>query len=133
MVFVGGAPYTDRAQTRCLCLFLALFHRLDVLHIQHPAFSFWYLREQLRQAAVWAHFFVLVLPQNGLVDGKDVLRASQSLKWFWCRGDAYYQCAPARCGFTDGVSRNAGKVGFGAVCREQNDVVRLIANDDFEL
>ena len=52
MVFVGGAPYTDRAQSRCLCLFLTLFHHLNVLHIQHPAFAFWYLRKQLRQAAV---------------------------------------------------------------------------------
>ena len=133
MVFVRGAPYTNGAQTRCFCLFFAPFHCLDVLHIQHPAFSFWYLRKQLRQAAVWAHFFVFVLPQNGLVDGNDVLRASQSVKRFWCRSNAYHQCAPARCGFTYGVSCDAGKVRFGAVCGEQNDVVRLIADDDLEV
>ena len=133
MVFVRGAPYTNGAQTRCFCLFFAPFHCLDVLHIQHPAFSFWYLRKQLRQAAVWAHFFVLVLPQNGLVDRNNVLRASQSLKGFRCRSNAYNQCAPTQCGFTYGVSCDAGKVGFGAVCWKQNDVVRLITDDDLEL
>ena len=133
LVRIGGAPYTNGPQPRCLCYFRALFHRLDVLHIQHPAFAFWYLRKQLRQTAVWAHFFVLVLPQNGLVDGNDVLRTSQSFKRFRRCGNTHNQCAPARGCFTYGVSCYAGKVWFGAVCWKQNDVVRLIANDDFEL
>lgn len=133
VVLVGGAPYTNGMAACRLCLFLTLFHRLNVLRIQHPAFSFWYLRKQLRQAAVWVRGFVLVLPQNGLVDGNDVLRASQSFKRFRRRGDAYHQCAPARGCFTYSVARNAGKVGFGAVCGEQNDVVRLIADDNLEL
>lgn len=130
---IGGTPYTNGMAPRCLCLFLALFHRLDVLHIQHSAFVFWYLRKQLRQAAVWARFLVLVLPQNGLVDGNDMLRASKPFKRFRRRGNTYNQCAPARCGFTYGVARNAGKVRFGAVCGEQNDVVRLITDDDLEI
>ena len=62
-----------------------------------------------------------------------MLRASQPLKWFGRRSNAYHQCAPARCGFANGVSRNAGKVGFGAVCWEQNDVVCLIADDYLEI
>jgi len=130
---IGGAPYTDRAQTRCFCLFLALFHHLDVLHIQHPTLAFWDLRKQLRQTAVWAHFFVLVLPQNGLVDWNDVLRARKPFKRFRRCSNAHKQCAPARCGFTDGVARYAGKVRFGTVCWEQNDVVRFIADDDLKV
>lgn len=133
VVCVRGAPYTNGMAARRLCLFLTLFHHLNVLRIQHPAFSFWYLRKQLRQAAVWAHFFVLVLPQNGLVDGNDMLRASKPFKRFRRCGDAHNQCAPARCGFTYSVARNAGAVWFRAVCREQNDVVRFIADDDLEI
>ena len=131
--YCGGAPYTNGTQTRRLCLSLTLFYHLNVLHIQHPALAFWYLRKQLRQAAVWARFLVLIFPQNGLVDGNDVLRASKPFKRFRRRGNTYNQCAPARCGFTYGVARNAGKVGFGAVCWEQNDVVRLITDDDIEI
>lgn len=130
---IGGTPYTNRMAARRLCLFLTLFHHLNVLHIQHPALAFWYLRKQLRQAAVWAHFFVLVLPQNGLVDGNDMLRASKPFKRFRRCGDAHNQCAPARCGFTYSVARNAGAVWFRAVCREQNDVVRFITDDDLEI
>ena len=133
VVVVGGAPYTNGMAACRLCLFLTLFHHLNVLHIQHPAFSFWYLRKQLRQAAVWAHFFVLVLPQNGLVDGNDMLRASKPFKRFRRCGDAHNQCAPARCGFTYSVARNAGAVWFRAVCREQNDVVSFIADDNLEI
>ena len=129
---IGGTPYTNGMAPRCLCLFLALFHHLNVLHIQHSTLAFWYLRKQLRQAAVWAHFFVLVLPQNGLVDGNDVLRASKPFKRFRRRGNTYNQCAPSRGCFTYGVSCYAGAVWFGAVCREQNDVVRLITDDDLK-
>ena len=130
---IGGTPYTNGMAPRRLCLFLTLFHHLNVLHIQHPALTFWYLRKQLRQAAVWARGFVLVLPQNRLVDGNDMLRARKPFKRFRRCSNAHNQCAPARCGFTDGVSRNAGKVGFGAVCWEQNDVVRFIADDDLKV
>ena len=133
VVCVRGAPYTNGMASRRLCLFLALFHHLNVLRIQHPAFSFWYLRKQLRQAAVWAHFFVLVLPQNGLVDGNDMLRASKPFKRFRRRGNTHNQCAAARGCFTYGVSCYAGKVGFGAVCWEQNDVVRFITDDDLKV
>lgn len=130
---IGGTPYTNGTQPRRLCLFLALFHHLNMLHIQHPALTFWYLRKQLRQAAVWARGFVLVLPQNRLVDGNDMLRASKPFKRFRRRGNTYNQCAPARCGFTYGVSCYAGKVGFGAVCGKQNDVVRFITDDDLKV
>ena len=133
VVCVRGAPYTNGMAARRLCLFLTLFHHLNVLRIQHPAFSFWYLRKQLRQAAVWAHFFVLVLPQNGLVDGNDMLRASKPFKRFRRRGNTHNQCAAARGCFTYGVSCYAGKVGFGAVCGKQNDVVRLITDDDLKV
>ena len=133
VVCVRGAPYTNRMAARRLCLFLTLFHHLNVLHIQHPAFSFWYLRKQLRQAAVWARGFVLVLPQDGLVDGNDVLRASQSFKRFWRCGNTHNQSAPARCGFTDGVARDTRNVWLGAVCGEQNDVMRFIADDDLKV
>lgn len=133
MVCVGGTPYTNGAQPRCLCHFLALFHRINVLRIQHPAFSFWYLRKQLRQAAVWARFLVFVLPQDGLVDGNDVLRASKPFKRFRRCGNTHNQSAPARCGFTDGVARDTRNVWLGAVCGEQNDVMRFIADDDLEI
>ena len=133
VVCVRGAPYTNGMAAGRLCLFLTLFHHLDMLHIQHPALSFWYLRKQLRQAAVWARGFVLVLPQNGLVDGNDMLRASKPFKRFRRCGNTHNQCAPARCGFTDGVARYAGKVRFGTVCWEQNDVVRFITDDDLEI
>lgn len=133
VVCVRGTPYTNGAQPRCLCHFLALFHRINLLRIQHPAFSFWYLRKQLRQAAVWARFLVLVLPQDGLVDGNDMLRASQSVKGFRRCGNTHNQSAPARCGFTDGVARDTRNVWLGAVCGEQNDVMRFIADDNLKV
>ena len=130
---IGGAPYTDGIAPCRLCLFLALFHHLNVLHIQHSTLAFWYLRKQLRQAAVWERGFVLVLPQNRLVDWNDVLWTSKPFKRFRRCGDTHNQCAAARCGFTYGVSCYAGKVGFGAVCWEQNDVVRFITDDDLKV
>lgn len=62
-----------------------------------------------------------------------MLRASQSVKGFRRCGNTHNQCAAARCGFTDGVARNACEVWFGAVCGEQNDVVCFIADDDLKV
>ena len=62
-----------------------------------------------------------------------MLRASKPFKRFRRCGNTHNQCAPARCGFTYGVARYAGAVWFRAVCREQNDVVRLIADDDLKV
>ena len=62
-----------------------------------------------------------------------MLRASKPFKRFRRCCNTHNQCAPARCGFADGVSCYAGKVGFGAVCGKQNDVVRLITDDDLKV
>ena len=62
-----------------------------------------------------------------------MLRASKPFKRFRRCGNTHNQCAAARGCFTYGVSCYAGKVGFGAVCWEQNDVVRFITDDDLEI
>ena len=132
MVFVGSTPYTNGIMTSGQSNGGAFLHHTDMRHIEHAHFAARNAFKDLRQAAIGLNTMVLVLPQFTAVNRNDVLRASQLIKRFRRGGDADDHNIRICGGLADGVARNTGEVGLRTVCRECNNVVGFVADDDLK-